>query len=240
MITLINDDCLKAMDKLIANGVVVDAIITDPPFLHIKGGMKSKKFNTGTYKADSYVNKKMADFDENQIYAFLNKSKKIMNGSFNGYFFCSKLQIVSYLKWCQENKLNYDLLIWDRLKNSMISTKFFTSNIDYVVRIFGKNRSLNKITNKNGKGDIEYYKKIQAYKHPKEFGHETEKPIDLIKKYILLSSDENQTILDPFMGSGTTGVACKDLNRNFIGIELDEKYFTIASERINKPKDTLF
>ena len=42
------------------------------------------------------------------------------------------------------------------------------------------------------------------------------------------------------MGSGTTGVACKNLNRSFIGIELDEKYFAIASERINKPKDTLF
>ena len=42
------------------------------------------------------------------------------------------------------------------------------------------------------------------------------------------------------LNSGTTGVACKNLNRNFIGIELDEKYFTIASERTNKPKDTLF
>ena len=230
---LYNCDCLETIEKLIKQGVKVDVIITDPPFLHVKGGMKSKRVNTGAYKADSYVNTKMANFDESQIYVFLNKSKKIMNGSFNGYFFCSKLQIVSYLKWCQDNKLNYDLLVWDRLKNSMISTKFFTSNIDYVIRIFGKNRSLNKIIKENGKGDIEYYKKIQAYKHPKEFGHETEKPIDLIKKYILLSSNENEIVFDPFMGSGTTGVACKNLNRKFIGIEMDSSYYDIAVDRIN-------
>ncbi len=67
-----------------------------------------------------------------------------------------------------------------------------------------------------------------------------QKPISLMEHLIKIHSNENQTILDPFMGSGTTGVACKNLNRNFIGIELEEKYFTIASERINKPKDTLF
>lgn len=239
MIKLINDDCLQAMDNLITEGIAVDAIITDPPYLHVKGGMKSKRVNTGSYKAESYVNTKMSDFGEKQIYEFLNKSKLVFNGSYNGYYFCSKLQIVSYLKWCQDNKLSYDLLIWDRMKNSMISTKFFTSNIDYIIRIYGTNRSLNKIE-KNGKGDIDFYKKIQNYKQPKEYGHETEKPLELIEKYILLSTNENDVVFDPFMGSGTTGVACKNLNRNFIGIELNEKYFKIASDRINKPKDTLF
>lgn len=48
------------------------------------------------------------------------------------------------------------------------------------------------------------------------------------------SSKENEIVLDPFMGIGSTGVACKELNRNFIGIEIDEKYYKIACERINK------
>lgn len=51
------------------------------------------------------------------------------------------------------------------------------------------------------------------------------------------SSKENQLILDPFMGSGTTGVACVNTNRNFIGMELDENYFNIAKERIEKAKE---
>ena len=234
MIDLYNEDCLKTLDRFIEQGVKVDAIITDPPFLHVKGGMKSKRINTGSYKAESFVNTKMRDFGEKNINTYLNKCKKIFNGSFNGYFFCSKLQIVFYLKWCNENKLKYDVLIWDRMKNSMISSKFYSSSIDYVIRIYGVGRALNKILNKNGKSDINYYKKIQLYKQPKNYGHETEKPIELITKYIKLSTNENDTVLDTFMGSGTTGVACKNTNRNFIGIELDKGYFDTAKERINK------
>ena len=65
------------------------------------------------------------------------------------------------------------------------------------------------------------------YKHPAMF------PLDLAKDQIMSWSNENEIVLDPFMGSGTTGVACKELNRNFIGFELDDKYFEICKERLN-------
>lgn len=55
-----------------------------------------------------------------------------------------------------------------------------------------------------------------------------------MKIFIENSSNELETVLDPFMGSGSTGVACKELNRNFIGMEIDEKYFNIAKDRIEK------
>ena len=64
--------------------------------------------------------------------------------------------------------------------------------------------------------------------------HPTQKPLDLIEYMVSTYSNENHIILDPFMGSGTTGVACKNLNRNFIGIELDETYFEIAKKRIEE------
>jgi DNA modification methylase len=229
---LYNDDAFNVINNFILSDKKVDAIITDPPFLHVKGGMKSDRINTGSYKPDSFVNTNMRDFDEEQIFKLLDKSKKIFRNSFNGYFFCSKLQIVSYLKWTQKNGLNYDVLIWDRQKNSLISTKFYTSNIDYVIRIYGDGQSLNKIVNDRDKGDVEYYKKIQSYPHPKNHGHETEKPIELISKYIELSTNENDVVFDPFMGSGTTGEACNKLNRKFIGVELEEKYFNISKDRI--------
>ena len=63
--------------------------------------------------------------------------------------------------------------------------------------------------------------------------HPTQKPVDLLEYLISKFSDKNETVLDPFMGSGSTGVAAKNLNRSFIGIELDEEYFKIASDRIN-------
>jgi len=62
--------------------------------------------------------------------------------------------------------------------------------------------------------------------------HPTQKPVLLLEYLIKTYTNENETVLDFTMGSGTTGVACKNLNRNFIGIELDETYFNIAKERI--------
>ena len=66
--------------------------------------------------------------------------------------------------------------------------------------------------------------------------HPTQKPVSLMEYLILRHSNVNQTVLDPFMGSGSTGVACVNTNRNFIGMELDPKYFKIAKERINNAK----
>ena len=64
--------------------------------------------------------------------------------------------------------------------------------------------------------------------------HPTQKPVALLEYLIKTYTNENETVLDNCMGSGSTGVACKNLNRNFIGIELDENYFKIAKERIEK------
>ena len=63
--------------------------------------------------------------------------------------------------------------------------------------------------------------------------HPTEKPIEIVNQFVQLHCPINGIILDPFMGSGTTGVACKKLNRDFIGCEINEEYFNIASKRIN-------
>jgi len=68
--------------------------------------------------------------------------------------------------------------------------------------------------------------------HPSIMKHPTEKPVEVCEWLIKTYTNEHMTILDNTMGSGTTGVACVNTNRNFIGIELDKKYFNIAKERI--------
>lgn len=86
---------------------------------------------------------------------------------------------------------------------------------------------------------ITHYKKVFKYTqrwtnfvNTKVTEHPTEKPVDLMEFCINIFNP--QTVFDPFMGSGTTGVACKQLNRSFVGIEMDDKYFNIASKRINE------
>ena len=81
--------------------------------------------------------------------------------------------------------------------------------------------------------NVKYFNSVHP--HSKEYaGHGTQKPIDLMEYLIKTYTNENETVLDFTMGSGSTGVAAKNLNRNFIGIELDDKYFNIAKERINE------
>lgn len=63
--------------------------------------------------------------------------------------------------------------------------------------------------------------------------HPTQKPVDMIEFMISKFSDKGDVILDPFMGSGSTAVACINTNRSFIGIEIDNDYFNIAKERVN-------
>ncbi|EOI0394546.1 site-specific DNA-methyltransferase, partial [Campylobacter jejuni] len=69
--------------------------------------------------------------------------------------------------------------------------------------------------------------------------HPTQKPVKLLEKLVLLATNENETILDPFMGSGSTGLACLFKNRNFIGCEIDKEYFEIAERRLKSTQDTL-
>ena len=67
-----------------------------------------------------------------------------------------------------------------------------------------------------------------------KYQHPTQKPVALMERIVKLISNENDTILDPFMGGGSTGIACINTNRKFIGIELDDEYFDTAVNRINK------
>ena len=223
MIDLRQGDCLELMKDIPDSSI--DLIVTDPPYLHIKGGCKSKRLNVGCRDVNSNVVSNMSDFDKKQIYTFLNILKPKMK-VFNAYIFCSRLQVPYYLDWALENKMNFDILIWDKINYGLISRTHFAPNIEYIIRI--NKKGLNKLENKTN-----YYQKIKKYKRPQNKIHEAEKPIELLKEFIKLSSNENDTILDCFMGSGSTGVACVNTNRNFIGIELDENYFNIAKERIN-------
>lgn len=145
----------------------------------------------------------------------------------------------------------HDTIIWYRYNQQPANTdRQLTNQCEYIFMLrhtscgicLNKEKAYNnapeifKTKNVGNVWEIPFNKGKQKY----DFGRKETKskwghsgfPLLLPETCILLSTNENDTVLDCFMGSGTTGVACKKLNRNFIGIELDEKYFNIAKERI--------
>jgi site-specific DNA-methyltransferase (adenine-specific) len=108
---------------------------------------------------------------------------------------------------------------------------------DKVVRRGNNGDCYGKSGNQNLQEFTNYPRTIQKFASEGKTVHSTQKPVALMKYLIRTYTNEGETVLDFTMGSGTTGVACVNLNRNFIGIELDEGYFKIAEERIQKAKE---
>ena len=211
-ITMYKGDCLEVMDRLIEQGVVVDAIITDPPY------------GTTACKWDSII-----DFDE--MWLRLNKLIK-PNGAivlFGSEPFSSALRMSNIKNY------KYDWVWKKRLADNVFFAESQPMKIHENILIFnsskenffpikteeGKNpRSIIDISNANRKGNT----------------HPAQKPIPLMEYLIKTYTNEDELVLDFTMGLRTTGVAAKNLNRNFIGIEMDDKYFKIAKERIAKER----
>lgn len=232
---VLHGDCFALIEEV--EDKSIDLIVTDPPYLHVKGGMKSKVFNSeknGTWKPNSEMVKDMSEFNKEQIYKFLDlsipKMKKV-----NMFIFCSKLQLQYYFSYIEKHKLKNDLLVWDKVKYSMKSSKFFTSDIEYIVRIYQSGVSLRKVLNEEGtKSDIKHYLKRQAYRQPRNKRHETEKPLEMIENFIRVASDEGDVVFDPFSGSGTTAEACINTGRKFIAIEKEQKNCETSNYRIDE------
>ena len=118
----------------------------------------------------------------------------------------------------------HNILIWK--KNNVTPNRWYMKNCEFILFLYkGKAKP---IKNKSSSQFLEY-----KNKSGKEKLHPTEKPVDLIKELILNSSEENDLVLDCFMGSGSTGVACIETNRRFFGVEIEKGYFEIAEKRMS-------
>ena len=116
------------------------------------------------------------------------------------------------------------ILIWQ--KNNATPNKYYLNSYEMILMLRkGKAKNINHMGTKN---ILQINNIIGNKKHP------TEKPVELMEILIDNSTRGGDVVLDPFMGAGSTGVACKNLGRDFIGVEIDERYFKIAEERINE------
>jgi len=116
----------------------------------------------------------------------------------------------------------HNILIWK--KNNVTPNRWYMKNCEYI--LFFRKGKAKQINNPGTKQVLE----VNNIKGKKL--HETEKPVELMQIMIENSSQIGDLVLDPFMGSGSTGVACKNCNRRFLGVEIDNKYYEIAKSRI--------
>jgi site-specific DNA-methyltransferase (adenine-specific) len=123
----------------------------------------------------------------------------------------------------------HNLLVWE--KNNANANRWYMKNCEYV--LFMRKGNAKTINNPSSKTVHKFNNIIGNKIHP------TEKPVELMELYILNSSKEGEIVLDPFMGSCSTGVAAVNTNRKFIGIEMDDNYFSISVERIKKHEKVL-
>ena len=219
-IKLLYGDCLELIRDIPDNSI--DLIVTDPPY-------KIETQGAGIYKqADKqYVKelKGMKDgFDSKVLDEICRVLKKI-----NVYFFCSQKQIIPLLDYfVKGKKCNWNLICWHKTNPVPACGNKYLTDTEFI--LFFREKGVK--VHGEFKTKFTYYVTPLNQKDKKEFGHPTIKPLNIVQNLIINSSMQGDTILDLFMGSGTTGVACKELNRNFIGMELDKHYFDIAVNRI--------
>ena len=220
---LINGDCQEVIKELEDNSITL--IHTDPPYIiHSSGNIGSFMESKGGRKFyDGIVNADISDgFDVDVMFPEFKRVCKAINYQ----IWCSKKQFIDYLIMAKENKWNWQDVCLYR-NNALPNVRGKYQDKDYCVHLW-KGRTL---TGTYHQKRTDYHYSIGGVK---EWNHPALKPLEPCLNMIPIGSDENDVVLDPYMGSGTTGVACIKTNRQFIGIEKNEEFFNMAVERITK------
>lgn len=220
-IILKQGDCLELLKKVKDNSI--DLVVTDPPYLiNITGG--------GLYtQPDKQYVKELNSMKDGFSEVVLNELCRVMK-KINIYFFCSQKQIILLTDYfVTKRKCNWNILSWHKTNPIPACGNKYLTDTEFI--LFFREKGVKVYGEFNTKKT--WYATSLNQSDKKKYGHPTVKPIEIVKNLIINSSNENDWILDPFMGSGSTGVAAKNLNRNFIGFEIENKYFGIAKERIN-------
>jgi site-specific DNA-methyltransferase (adenine-specific) len=206
--TLYLGDCMEVMPLLDK----VDAVVTDPPYIvETQGG---GIFNKRTYKDKIRKAKIDKGFEFNVL-------KLVEHDSI--ITFLSEKQLPEYSMYLKENYWNQRLCFWHKLNPMPVANMNYQPELELYYHAWNKGAF--------PVGTLAELKRVWIGNTGKsEFDHPTVKPLPLMKK--IITNVNGNLILDPFMGSGSTGVAAVQMGREFIGIELDEDYFEIACKRI--------
>ena len=225
MSKLINDNAIDFMKTL--EDESVDLIVTDPPY---KVTARGNAGNSGGMM-QSKLSMQGRIFKHNDVrpMEYIPEFYRLLKDGSHCYIMTNHVNLQEILNTATECGFHFiKSLIWN--KGNKIMGQFYMSQFEYIL-FFRKGKG--KKINKCGTSDILSVPNKKTKGEDGKNIHDTEKPVELMKILIENSSQENELVLDPFVGVGATAIACKDLNREYIGIELDEKYYNIACSRID-------
>jgi site-specific DNA-methyltransferase (adenine-specific) len=223
-------DCLDLMKEMEDNSV--DLVLTDPPYLieSTKAGGKSQLARSIQGMNDELEN---GMFTEGINTKHLDEIVRVCK-NINVYLWCNHKQIPQYFDYfLKKHNCNFDIIIWNKINATPLFNNKYITDKEYCL-YFRKCAYCNPKNYENAK--TVYHQPINIV-DKNRYSHHTIKPLNIIKTLVCNSSKEGQTIFDPFLGSGTTAVACINTGRNFIGIEKDEDYFEIAQRRIKDAQE---
>ena len=215
---LIQGDCLEEM-KTIESGSV-DMVLTDPPYEMTKRGKAHRPDYMTLNKAGNFFEGKVPDTS-----AWMGECYRVLKPDAHFYTFVNTRNLQSFLVTAE--KVGFKLHnVLTMIKDTKMPTQWYLKYTELIL-FFRKGKAVP--INDGTSRDYEFVE-MPTLRNGKV--HKTQKPLSIIEKLITNSSNEGDTVLDPFAGSGTAGVACANLNRDFIGIELDADYYKIADKRI--------
>ena len=220
MIALRNGDCREILQN-IPDGSV-DLVVMDPPyeFGSVTGG---GAFGTSNREYHGKLEPISHGLDPDLLESIVSKMRAV-----NAYIFCNKTQLRMYLDHFEGRGCNVDVLTWHKTNPTPTCNNKYLSDTEYVV--YARDPGVRLY------GTYELKRKFWVTPVNREdrdrYGHPTVKPLDIVSKLVSNSSQPGETVMDQFMGTGTTGVAAVRNGCSFIGIELSEQHFATAKARI--------
>ena len=236
VINLYNDNCIEAMKSIGDN--TIDLIITDPPY-NLGNFMKDrdtnlKKMRDNFFGDAGWDNMDFSEWSES-MEQFFESAERVMKKGGSIIVFMAIIKVETVIKLAEKYGFYYKTTgIWHK-KNPMprnMNLHFVNSTEAWIYFTY---KTRTGTFNNNGAVLHDFVETSVTPNGERKYGkHPTQKPESLMRHFVDVLSNVDDNILDPFMGSGTTGVAAKKAGRNFIGIELSKEYFDMASQRIQE------
>lgn len=204
----------------------VDCIYTDIPYFMpcILDGVAGGNMEERVCKNASSMKQIASGIDYSILNEFIRIMKKI-----NCFIWCNKFQMLDLMNFFHKYNTKYEILVWCKDNPIPMTKNCWLSDVEYCLWFGEEGMTLN-----DG-----YYYKSKWYSSPinkkdkDKFEHPTIKPLELVKRHLLHTTQQNDIVADFFVGSGTTCVACKDLGRHYIGFDISQKWVDIANNRLN-------